>query len=219
MIKNPSSFDKEHKLEIEVIQSIKGNVGWRGNRRSVQFNLNGWCGYKKLEELYNNYPEDRDRVKKLFLLFWVSGGRASEVVTLKPNQFAWNDEAIKIERMPVLKTKIKTFRNVLCPLKDDPLAVKLIPFLEEYDIDDPSRIFPHNRDWAYKLIVKWNPNIWLHWIRGQRAFNLHVVYGFDIFQLKDWFNWSKIDTPAWYIRQSLTKFAKDFGIKNVPSRE
>ena len=229
MSENPSLFDveksnsirfnDEHRLELEVIKSIKGNVGWRSNRRSVKLHLNGWCGYKKLKELFSHYPGDDYRVRTLFLLFWVSGGRASEVISLKPNQFSWNDEAIKIEKMPVLKTKDKTFRNVLCPLKDDPLAPLLIPYLEKYDIDDPSKIFPYTRKHAYKLITAFNPNIWLHWIRGQRAFNLHVVYGFNVFQLKDWFNWKRVDTPLWYIQQSLTEFAKDFGIKNVPSRE
>jgi len=209
---------------------LKWNVNvdnWKKNRRTVE-EVPAWLGWDNLMTYYNKCPTDLHR--NIFVVLFETGGRVSEVLELRPEQFIWNDEAIKIDRMVVLKYRKRMRRDFLIKRDEqNPLGSNLISFVESCKT---GYLFPKvqrltgkevldkhtSRTRLYVKVREISDDLWCHWFRAQRAsFNV-FVRGMDAFQLADWFKWKSMDTPLHYINQTLAGMAENMGIKNIPTK-
>jgi len=187
-----------------------------------------WIGWDNLLSYYNKCPTDLHR--KIFVVLFETGGRVSEVLELQPAQFIWNEEAIKVERMTVLKYRKRMRRDFLIKRDEkNPLTDDLISFVQSCETEF---LFPKgewitgnivsnhhtSRTRLYLKVREISDDLWCHWFRAQRAsFNV-FVRRMDAFQLADWFKWKSMDTPLHYINQTLAGMAENMGIKKIPEK-
>ncbi len=210
---------------VERLEWNKGLEDWRKNRRVVE-DVPPWIGWDRLLSYYHKCPTNLHR--SIFTILFETGGRVSEVLELQPKQFDWNEEAIKVERMTVLKYRKRMRRDFLIKRDEkNPLAEDLISLVEQCQTKYlfpkqerlSSKVIPSehtSRTRLYLLVREISDDLWCHWFRAQRAsFNV-FVRGMDAFQLADWFKWKSVDMPLHYINQTLEGMAKDMGIKNIP---
>lgn len=182
-----------------------------------------WIGWDNLLDLYERRPtEDHGNV---FVTAFETGGRESELLSLKPTIFEYADDGLRVQNMVVLKYKGRRMtRNFLIP--NDKLTPIFKEFLEKCET---TYLFPkktpygakiikdlHASRWyIYTKITELSPNIWPHWIRGQRAMQLVADWKYGVVELCEWFKWKNTDTPVNYIHKGLEIQAKDFGMKNT----
>jgi len=213
-----------------MMNRLKWNVDrndWRKNRRVVE-DVPAWIGMDSLLSYYNECPTDFH--KKVFLFLFETGGRVSEVIELRPEQFNWNEEAIRVGRMTVLKYRKRMRRDFLIKRDElNPLTEDLLSFVKDCETKFlfpkgeriTGNIIPDkhtSRVRIYKKVREISDDLWCHWFRAQRAsFNV-FVRGMDAFQLADWFKWKSMDTPLHYINQTLAGMAENMGIKNIPTK-
>lgn len=192
------------------------------NRRSVLHDApSGWVGWNTILRLHSEALalDKIDGTKEHSLYFssiFETGGRLNEVLSLKPTQVKWNNKAIKVEHMEVLKRRMRFTRNVIIKRDmNDPLAEVLLqhvkdcttkyllpgygqPFSKTIDPDE------HASDaYVYNNILEISPDIWCHWLRDQRSWHLSAPVeqggrGFDVYLLRAWFEWKTLDMPAHY---------------------
>ncbi len=130
---------------------------WRSERRSIEGNIPEWPGWSAFLKYYDAidhafYPEDS---RLYFVTIFEIGCRESEAILLRPEQFVWNDEAIRVRGVPVLKKtkKIETgltlpngkpetirvkkdfVRDVFIKFENNILAHTLVSFVEKCDTD------------------------------------------------------------------------------------
>lgn len=200
------------------------NMSWKHNRRSI-IDVPPWIGNDNLLSYYHKCPTDLHR--NLFATLFETGGRVSEVVELRPEQFNWNDNAIVIGGMVVLKYRRRMRRDVYIKRdEENPLAEDLVSFVEGCGTD---YLFPRTAPLTGEVIVPNMPtsrtrlylkvreisdDLWCHWFRSQRASFLVYVRGLDAFQLKDWFNWKSMDSAGHYVKGKT--LAEALGIEKVP---
>lgn len=55
-----------------------------------------------------------------------------------------------------------------------------------------------HRSYAWKLVTQVDEDIWLHWLRAQRACQLAEEANFQIPHLKQWFKWESDKYPEFY---------------------
>ena len=74
---------------------------------------------------------------------------------------------------------------------------------------------------VYNQICEIDPEIWPHWIRDQRSWHLAADLedggrGFDIYLLKEWFEWSSIEMPAHYAgRRGEKDILEHLGVQDI----
>lgn len=208
----------------------------RKKRRSVEHDApNRFVGWERIEALHDRAKWlDFERGKDYhdhslyFVALFETGGREYEVVQLKPEQIHWNEEAIVVERMEVLKRRRRFTRKVIIKREENPLAEIFINFVENCESDYllPGRqpftgvIIPDRHisvSTVYDRITAIDPDIWPHWIRDQRSWHLSKVRDLDSFDLRKWFEWGSMDMPAKYAgRRSEEDLARALGIKRLP---
>jgi len=115
-----------------MMNRLKWNVDrddWKKNRRVVE-DVPAWIGNDKLLGYYYKCPTDLHR--RIFVFLFETGGRVSEVLELQPTQFNWNEEAIRVERMTVLKYRRRMRRDFLIKRdKLNPLTEDLLSFVKD----------------------------------------------------------------------------------------
>ncbi len=209
----------------------------RRARRSIIHDApNRFQGWDRILELYERaLALDKEKNTNQYSLYFVTifetGGRKSEVVLLTPQQIQWNDEAIVVERMEVLKRRKRVTRQVIIKIDENPLAQPFIEMVEQCNTDylRPSRT-PYSGNVVYdkyisstsiyEKIVAIDPGIWPHWIRDQRSWHLSDVRGLDPYELKTWFEWGSIEMPAHYAGRRMEKEMKiALGIEELPSAQ
>ena len=101
-------------------------------KRSVRHDLPPWPGWKKIIELYKKSGDTRypDECRLYFVVYFETGCRVSEGLLLSPNQFKWNEQAISVHNVPVLKRRKRETRSILIKIENNPLAHDLIDFIE-----------------------------------------------------------------------------------------
>lgn len=215
------------------------NVSYR-KRRSVEHDgEDHWVGWERIEELYKravrlDEEEDTNAYALYFVTLFETGGRISEVLTLAPKQFVWNEEYILIRRMEVLKRRKRFTRNVAIKIEGDPLAPILIDFVEDCKttyllpgyghVRFGREIVPNSHISKYPVytkIIAIDPDIWPHWLRDQRSWQLSAKpeeggRGFDAYLLKAWFEWARIDMATHYAgRREEKDILAALGLKEV----
>jgi integrase len=203
----------------------------RKKRRSVEFDGEPWVGWSRLLGYYNHAPTDRHR--DVFALAFETGGRASEIVELKPSNFSITEEAIRVDAMVVRKYKSRRMqRSFLINRKDDRLAEALVKLVEGCDTEF---LLPRYAPLAkkeikianshigatrlYQLVAEISPEIWPHWLRSQRASYFVFEKNANPYQLADWFKWKSMDTPLRYVKQSLQEQKNWLGIPDIEKVE
>ena len=196
-------------------------------KRSVRHDLPPWSGWDYILDLYakcehTKYP---DESRLYFAVYFETGCRVSEGLQLTPEQFRWNDHAISVYNVPVLKRRKRESRNILIKIEDNPLAHELIDFVEACTskyllprrlqftrrvIDDQHT----SRSNVYRKINSIDPSLWVHGLRGLRASHLVAERGFDVFHLTRWFNWVSSDMAIHYAQS--VDMAKALGISDIP---
>lgn len=187
-----------------------------------------WIGWEKLLSYYDKCPKQLH--KDVFTILFETGGRVSEIIELRPEQFVWNDEAITIAGMTVLKYRRRMRRDVYIKRDEhDVLAEDLVSFVERCKTD---YLFPRttpfygepiagehtSRVRIYLLTREISDDLWPHFFRSQRASYLVYVRGLNAFELKDWFGWKSMDSAGHYVRQTGKAMAKALGIETLPGR-
>lgn len=175
-------------------------TGKRGVRTSKDFK--GFCGWKKIESIMVDQTV-RESSKDLFTTIFLTGGRASEVLSLRKNNFNLNhlDKGyIVVERMKVLKNDEDAERTFPIRLSE-PVTERLLKLLDATE----GALFPYSYSWLYKWIStinkyegrnfgEWFP----HRLRAERASQLLQDYKFGVFELMSFFGWKTSDMPTWY---------------------
>ena len=102
-------------------------------KRSVRQDLPPWSGWDYILNLYNKCEHTKypDESRLYFTVYFETGCRVSEGLQLTPEQIRWNDHAISVNNVPVLKSRKRETRNVLISLEDNPLAHELLDFVED----------------------------------------------------------------------------------------
>ena len=187
-----------------------------------------WPGWEKFLKYYENaedapYPEDS---KLYFTAIFETGCREAEVICLTPSMFRWNDEALVINGVPVLKKRKRVTRDIVVKLDDlDPLGFELIDFVESCDTDyllPGLRRFSREKEkhrhvspkTVYNRISEIHKDLWPQAIRAYRASMLVFERGFTVQDLVRWFEWKSADMALHYTRTK--DIANSMGIKNLP---
>lgn len=197
------------------------------HKRSVKHDLHPWPGWEEILNLYSKcdntiYP---DESRLYFTVYFETGCRVSEGLMLTPGQFRWNETAISVYNVPVLKRRRRETRNILIKIEDNPLALELIDFLESCSTKYllPRRLqFSRSlvsdehtsRFNVYRKIKEIDQSLWVHGLRGLRASHLVAERGFDVFHLTRWFNWVSSDMAIHYAQN--VDMAKTLGISDIP---
>lgn len=204
-------------------------------RRSIKHDFLTFCGWNALEDTARGIGQTPGA---LVCALMETGGRASEILTLKPEQFDLRENHVMVMRMKVLKhrqkeylkfkngkfkldkNKNKIFKWVPKPVDrtfpiplDDPLIDPLMDYISTIKTGD--RIFPFGYSKLYKIIRDLDkPNgakhgpWWPHRFRGERATQLVIEKGFGVIQLMKWFGWARTDTPTFYANLSPAELVK-----------
>jgi integrase len=138
-----------------------------------------------------------------------TGGRATEVLSLKPEQFDVQKERgiVMVQRMIVKKRRDKTRDRTFPILLSDPLTPHMMKQIETTKPGE--RVFPYGYAWMYKKIrdiQKTGDAIhgpwWIHRLRAERATQLVIDQGFSVIELMRWFGWKRPDMPTFYANLS-----------------
>lgn len=179
-------------------------------KRSVE-EIESFCGWDYLLKLIKKCEQEKDRA--LISALFETGGRVSEVLMLKKDNFIVQEPYLVVKAMPVIKRykkiqdyidikgrkrwkteKKKATRTFPIHLKE-PLCEFLLDYIKKLETD---RLFNISRVQAYRIIRELDSNIFPHWFRAQRASQLALEYGFDIHDLIDFFNWKNIQIATHY---------------------
>jgi len=181
-------------------------------KRSVEI-VESFCGWDYLLKLVEKCECERDRA--LISALFETGGRVSEVLQLKKDNFVAQNPFLVVKAMPVLKRYNKVgeyrdkngktrwlterkiaYRTFPIHMKE-PLCEPLLSYLTKID---EGKLFHIGRIQVYRIVRKLDENIFPHWFRAQRASQLALEYGFNIHDLIDFFNWKSLQTATHYSR-------------------
>ncbi len=180
-------------------------------RRSVE-SIKSFCGWPYLEKLSVTCKNERDSA--LISLLFSTGGRISEVLKLKKDNFRIDEKHIILVAMPVLKRykkigliemangkkKWRTKKEIgyrTFPIRiDEPLVKYFVNYVDA----KKKNIFKIGRIRAYQIITELEPDIYPHWFRSQRASQLAFEYGFQEHDLIEYFMWRNYLTAFRYSR-------------------
>lgn len=197
-------------------------------KRSVLYDLPDWPGWVKFMNIFDNasnapYPSD----SRLYgTLIFETGCRLEEVIKIKPEMFFYNDEAIIVKNVPLLKKKKRDTRDIVIKIDDlNPLAPLLIEYVElcesEYLLPGRKKFTREIEGWrhispktVYNRISEIHPDLWPHALRGYRASMLVAERGFSVQDLVTWFEWSSADMALHYTRTK--DIAQSMGIRYLP---
>jgi len=206
------------------------------NRPKVTEDLPEWPGWKtmncylaKADE--TPYPEDS---KNYTVITFETGCRRAEAITIRKDQVSYNEEAIIIRRVPVLKHRATTWRDIVILRDDkDPWAETLVEYVESLDHEYlyPARnkfsrgVIPgkhttgrtlYNRisEIDTELLIE-ERNMWPHGLRGMRASMLVSERDFSLQMLMKWFEWARPDMAIHYTK--TRDLARAMGIKKLPT--
>lgn len=181
-------------------------------KRSVEM-VESFCGWDYLLKLVEKCRCERDRA--LISALFETGGRVSEVLQLRKDNFVVQNPFLVVKAMPVLKrykkigeykdkdgkTRWRTegkiaYRTFPIHMKE-PLCKPLLDYIIKIE---EGKLFNIGRIQAYRIVRRLDKNIFPHWFRAQRASQLALEYGFNIHELIDFFNWKSLQTATHYSR-------------------
>ena len=164
----------------------------------------------------------------LIALTYLSGRRASEVLSLRREQVELREGLLVLKQVRILKRfkrdrrtgeKQPVLADIEVPLRpEDPLARAVLDYLAWRDRSSSRvarKLRAGGRLWAIKtrqrfwqIMVELDPGTWPHWLRHQRASHLATVL--DAWEHQDYFKWGKLETAIKYVhrRAALEKIRR-----------
>ena len=201
------------------------------NRRVIERDApREYLGNRAIRREWEQALEIDALAEMAYLAMWISGGRIEETLRLMRRQIDWDDVSLTIQGMMVEKRRKKFWRDVYVARDDkDPLVERFIERVEGCDTEYLMPSYRKRDSWVsqfpvYKRIVKIREplvrsgTLWPHLIRDQRAFFMKEVRGLDIYELKEWFAWARIEQPAHYVGNPTQESIKrKLGFKSTSS--
>jgi len=176
------------------------------------------------------------RDQALIATLFETGGRVSEVLQLRRENFEWDDEIIVVTGMRVLKRfrkvgeyvdasgrkrwvtePVYVTRGRFPILRREPLVPYMLGWIVECDgylFPSPKRDRPHlSRRRALQIVTevgrRVGVKVWPHYFRSQRASQLAQEYGYTIHKLLRFFDWKNIATAVRYSKLSFRDLIPD----------
>lgn len=166
-----------------------------------------FCGWDKLKAvtLDQTIPQT---TRELFSTIFLTGGRSSEVLTLRKEQFRKYEKEgyVLVQRMAVLKHGKPDERSFPIRL-DEPLTNIMMGAINNTNTGE--RLFPYKYRWLYKHIStinkyenknfgEWFP----HRLRAERAKELVEERNYGIIELMSFFRWTTAEMAFHYAGNS-----------------
>jgi len=191
-----------------IVGRRPGSIGWWAthdyHRRSMEV-VDDFCGWDTLLRLVHRAD---DKMKKaLIATLFETGGRANEVLSLRPTQFSDRGYYISVINMLVLKKRQKN-RRTFPILKTDPLVPFMMDWVEYQREQNEPKLFPYKYDWLYKTVRKIDDDWFPHRFRAERATQLAIEHNFNTIDLQNWFGWARPDMPSEYAKKNVRVLAK-----------
>jgi len=185
-------------------------------RRSVMKDSEkGFLGWKWIEDQLNKfYGEKRLRNRALFLTIFKTGGRITEVLSLKRSNFTQDQDYIIVKDMMKEKDKdTQTYQPIKIP-KAEPLNKEWIKYINTIKyIDDylfPSskkNDKPLSRIRAYQIITK--IGTYPHFLRSQRSSMEIRYYKIHPSLIQDLRQWKTPDMVKYYASAESRRTAQE----------
>jgi integrase len=175
----------------------------------------GFCGWKRLQQIASDLDET---TRDLFLSLFFCGSRANEILLAKGKNFKVGEETIRVIGLPAFKKiRGKRFQSGEWRFRHFPIYRRepLIDFFERFILSkgEEDKLFDFKYGTLYRLICgiakEWFP----HKLRAERASQLVEDYGANTFQLKAFFNWSRDETPNFYVKLGMKGIEQMYGIR------
>lgn len=192
----------------KVVESSR--IGWwlthKFSKRSTM-DITHFCGWKELERLIGQCNDDMEEA--LIATLFLTGGRASEVLSLRHEQFEERKDFILIKGMLVLKQKKpeNRYRQVLIRKNNF-----LIPYMMQWvNRKKKGQLFDFKYNKLYKMVVGIDKDWFPHKFRGMRASQLATETGINtVILLMKWFGWTSEKMPAHYARMSTKEIEEAY---------
>ena len=178
---------------------------------------------EKIIKVATNINNPRDGA--LFVIEYLTGGRVSEIigrVQKKDLSIIKRDDKLflQISNIYTEKNPKHPERELYSPINEEK---KLVEILLNYakKLNDDDILFKMSRQRAWQIIGKiitnnkpksltnkfMNAN---HFLRHCRNTHLHKIYEFDVYDLKEWNEWSSIEPAGSYVKggEFLKKMSK-----------
>ena len=208
----------------KIVPKTIANIPTQGVKRVVDFPRIGWwalhdfvkrstmdithfCGWNELERLIAQCESDEEEA--LIATLFLTGGRASEVLSLQHEQFEERKDFILIKGMLVLKQKKpeNRYRQVLIRKNNF-----LIPYMMQWvNRKKEGLLFDFKYGKLYKMVVAIDKDWFPHRFRGERASQLATETGINtVILLMKWFGWTSEKMPAHYARMSTKEIEEAY---------
>ena len=188
-------------------------------KRSVRNDSVRWVGEGRFMYLYRKCPSYLHEL--IYELLFLTGCRATEALSIRPDQIAWNDTTLSFFNLIVLKKPRLVTRDMNIGRHTTLLANEFIKKISK--IKTPfvlaSRRFkdkPMGYSTLYEKVLEIDKSIWPHWFRGQRAGYLVEVKGYDIQEIQHTWRWSRLEMAAHYTATGDRTINKKEGIEDIP---
>lgn len=203
-----------------------------GRKHRVKEDVREFCGYDFLIKIIEvaRFP----MLQALIVLLFETGGRVNEVLKLRKSNFSSKDkyeeitisvskrykkvgkvaDASKKSGYRWITERLSDFRTIPI-LKTSPLLSHVQNYLKTLDGD--SLLFPITRQTAFYRIrdvgrqIDPDLELYPHWFRAQKASQLASEYGFDIYDLKQFFRWIDDNMAEFYASLGAKGLAKKMG--------
>lgn len=155
--------------------------------------------YDQVKETITNIPNTDDQ--SLAALAYATGSRVSELNKIKKEDFFQEPEGKYLFIWCIVlkkRKKGKTTRKAVVRMDETWLVTPILNKVNSLS-NQEEILFPYNRMFIYRHLIQstgWNP----HGFRKLRATHLRKNFGFDAYQLKDFFEWSSIEPSGYYVK-------------------
>ncbi len=185
-----------------------------------QADFTGFMGWKHFKGIIE---ENESPTKELVLTMFKCGGRANEILLAEGKHVKVKDKTVDVTSLPAFKKRHGQhwedgqllFRNFPV-LLSEPLSDVWAEWLESKG--NTERLFDFKYDNLYRLIVHAtykgkNANLFPHKGRAERASQLVEDYNANTFQLKEFFGWTRDETPNHYVKLGMKALKAMYGLK------
>jgi len=184
----------------------------------------GFIGWKKLVPLVKSLEGE---TQDAFVVGFFTGGRANEILLLQPRMFRVREKTIRVVGMPAFrKVRWKHYEDGYMGYRNfsinraEPLTDLLVDLVERKKENRPLFDFKYGK--LYRLIADIRKEEgenhgpwWVHRLRAERASQLAEDYRASTYMLKEYFKWSRDETPNWYVSLSMRVWEDAYGVKEV----